>query len=346
MNDNFDFQNNPQEEINMTENEKRSHKKIFSRLGLAFFVYIVLSQGLSIVAGALIGTYAPKLLGGYDFALIISSVIQYLIAFPVLYFMVRTIPASAPLGEQIGTKKFLKYGAVCMFFMYVGSYISTFLMTNIGSLLGEMPENSIDTLMDNTNIYLSMLIVGLIGPIFEELMFRKLFIDRLTPYGEAIAVIFPSLMFGLFHGNLYQFFYAFLLGIIFSYVYVKTGKIIYSIILHMFINLFCGVLPSAVFSMLDYEELLELAAAGQITEEYVAANMFPLSLFMIYTYGMLAMVGVGLFIFLRNVKNIRVNKGEVRFPKGAGAEVMFFNLGTVALITACLVLIALNTFSV
>ena len=127
MNDNFDFPNNPQEEINMTESEKRSHKKIFSRLGLAFFVYIVLSQGLSIVAGALIGTYAPKLLGGYDFALIISSVIQYLIAFPVLYFMVRTIPASAPLGEQIGTKKFLKYGAVCMFFMYVGSNISTFL---------------------------------------------------------------------------------------------------------------------------------------------------------------------------------------------------------------------------
>jgi membrane protease YdiL (CAAX protease family) len=324
----------------------KSHKKIFSSLGFAILVYVAISQALSIVAGIIIGVFAPKALMGYDFALVLSSVIQYIIAFPVFCFMMRKIPASAPVGEQLGVKKILKYGAVCMFFMYVGSYISTFLMTNVGSLLGEMPENSIDTLMDNTNILLSVLIVGLIGPIFEELMFRKLLIDRLTPYGDVIAIFFPSLMFALFHGNFYQFFYAFLLGVIFSYIYVKTGKIIYSTILHMFINLFCGVLPSAVFSMLDYEELLELAAAGQITEEYVAANMLPLALFVIYTYGMLAMVGVGLFIFLRNIKNVHINKGAVRFPKGTGAEVIFFNLGTIAFIGLCIVLIALNTFSV
>lgn len=346
MNDNFDFSNDSQNPINMTDSEIKSHKKIFSKIGIAFLLYIVISQGLSILAGSLIGTFAPDTLGGYDFALILSSIIQYAIAFPVLYFILRTVPSTKPVGERVGIKKLLKYGVVCMFFMYVGSYISTFLMTNIGSFLGEMPENAVDTVLNNTNIFLSILIVGIIGPIFEELMFRKLFIDRLTPYGETVAILFPSLMFGLFHGNLYQFFYAFLLGIAFSYVYVKTGKIVYSIILHMFINLFCGVLPSAVFSMIDYNELMELAVAGQITEEYVAANMLPLMLFMIYTYGMLAMVGIGVFVFLKNIKNIHINKGEVKFPKGVGSDVMFFNVGTVSLIAICLVLIALNTFSV
>lgn len=346
MNDNFNFPNDSQNQINMTDSEIKSHKKIFTRIGLAFLSYIVISQGLSILAGSVIGTFAPEILRGQDFVLVLSSVIQYLVAFPVLCFLLRSIPKREPAGTRVGVKKFLKYGVVCMFFMYVGSYISTFLMTNIGSLLGRMPENAVNNLLDNTNVFLSVLIVGIIGPIFEEIMFRKLFIDRLMPYGEVVAILFPSLMFGLFHGNLYQFFYAFLLGMIFSYIYVKTGEIIYSIALHMFINLFCGVLPSAVFSMLDYNELMELVSTGALTEEYVSANMFPLLLFIVYTYGMLAMVGIGLFVFLRNIKNIHVNKGEVKFPKGVGSDVVFFNAGTIALIAVCIILIALNTFAV
>jgi membrane protease YdiL (CAAX protease family) len=218
-------------------------------------------------------------------------------------------------------------------------------MTIIESSIGRMPENSLDTLLDNSSVLVSALIVGIIGPIFEELMFRKLFIDRLTPYGEAVAILFPSLVFGLFHGNLYQFFYAFLIGMIFSYIYVKTGKIIYSTILHIFINLFCGVLPSLIFKMLDYNDLLELVASGMLTEEYVSANVLPLLLFMLYTYGMLIMVGIGLFVFLKNIKNIYINKGKVRFPKGVGADVMFFNVGTIALIASCILLMAYSIFA-
>ena len=113
----------------------------------------------------------------------------------------------------------------------------------------------------------------------------------------------------------------------------------------MFINLFCGVLPAAIFSMLDYEKLIEIVSNGAITEEYVMANLLPLTLFVIYTYGLLALVGIGMFVFLRNIKNIHINKGDVKFPKGTGGEVMFFNVGTILLIASCLLLIAYSTFA-
>ena len=344
MNNDFNFSNGPQNEITMTDEEKKSHKKVFSRLGFAFFAYMAISQIMSYAAGYVIAWINPDLFNNADFLFIVSSAIQYLIALPALYFIIRSMPKRAPMQTPVGAKRFLKYLLVGMFFMYVGNYISTFLMSGVEKLLGSAPENAVNELLNSTNIILSVIIVGIIGPICEELVFRKLFIDRLTPYGEAVAIIFPALMFGLFHGNLYQFFYAFFLGVVFSYIYVKTGKIIYSTVLHMFINLFCGILPTVVFSMLDYEELMNMVLNGAITEEYINANIFPLILFMVYTYGMLAMVGIGMFIFLRNIKNIYINKGEVRFPKGTGGDVMFFNVGTILLITSCILLMAYSTF--
>jgi membrane protease YdiL (CAAX protease family) len=153
-------------------------------------------------------------------------------------------------------------------------------------------------------------------------------------------------MFGLIHGNLYQFFYAFLLGVAFSYIYIRSGKIIYSTLLHMFVNLFCGVFPAYILTMFNYEEFLQLMAEGKVTEEYINANMLPLILLMAYEFIMLAMVGVGVYHFTKNLRNIRINKGKVRFSKGMGAEIMFFNIGTILLIAYCVIMIAVNTFTV
>ncbi len=349
MNENFnDFNNseNNQNEILMSESEKKAHKSIFSKLCFAFLFYLVFVNGLSIVATFVINYIDPALLENYNFFMIFSSVIQYAIGFPLLVIILRKIPASAPQKSALGTKGFLKYAVVSMFFMYVGNYLSQMVMMYMESLLGFVPENSLDSMFDSTNIWIAALIVGIIGPIVEELMFRKLFIDRLTPYGELIAILFPSLMFGLFHGNLYQFFYAFFLGVAFSYIYVKTGKIIYSTILHMFINLFCGVLPSFIMSKLDLDEFLTLALEGTITEEYVMANALPLALFGIYEFIVLGMTFVGIFTLTRNLRNISIKRGEVKFPKGTALEVVLFNAGTIALIAVCILIMALNTFMV
>ncbi len=70
----------------------------------------------------------------------------------------------------------------------------------------------------------------------EELIFRKLMIDRLHNYGETAAIVFTALCFGLYHGNLTQFLYAGCVGLFLGYVYCKTGKIIYTMIMHILLN--------------------------------------------------------------------------------------------------------------
>ena len=60
-------------------------------------------------------------------------------------------------------------------------------------------------------------------------------------------IVFSALMFGLFHMNLYQFFYAFLLGLVFGYVYLRTRRLRYTVFMHMSINAIGGVTITALF---------------------------------------------------------------------------------------------------
>lgn len=342
-----------QDFVQMTEPEIKSHKKIFSSLSFYFLAYIVLVQILAIVASFLLKNVNLELLdlGPFNFLLkkgnfeiIFNSVLQYFIAFPVFYLLVRKIPVQKYAPQKVSSTTILKYMLVGILIMYVGNIISQNIMIRLESLLGGYIENDVSNIISESDWYISAIFVGIIGPIVEELMFRKIFTGRLMPYGNIIAILFPSLIFGLFHGNLYQFFYAFALGAVFSYIYVKTGKILYSTLLHTFINLFCGVLPAAIMSMIDQNAFDEALAQGTgAYYAFVAKNILPLILMIIYEIAMFAMLIAGLVILIRNFKKIRLEKGSVRFPKGRGGEVIFFNAGTIALIAVCLILIALNT---
>lgn len=336
-----DFEKKP----SMSKEEMTKHKGVFSKICLAFFIFIISSQLVCTAIYAIISAAAPDLLKNSNFNLILNSVVQYGISFPIFFFFIKKLPASTPSQRSLTVKEFLKLSTIAIFVMEIGNYLSGIILTLLEENLGFLPENGVDTLLSESTVILSLLIVGIVGPIVEEIMFRKLAIDRLLPYGEKIAVFLPAFIFGLIHGNFYQFFYAFFLGVLFSFIYVKTGKIIYSTVLHCFINIFCGVLPAYAISKIDPEELLELVSTGNIPPEYLEQNYAVLSFLSIYGIILTGMLIVGVFTFNRNLFRIRFNKGEITLPKGSGAEIMFFNAGAIALIVICFIIIALNTFT-
>ncbi|MCD7946298.1 MAG: CPBP family intramembrane metalloprotease [Clostridiales bacterium] len=91
-------------------------------------------------------------------------------------------------------------------------------------------------------LLVALLFTVVVAPIFEELLFRRLLLDRLLFLGDWSALLISSLFFGLFHTNLYQFFYATAVGLVLGYIHIMTGEMKWNIGLHMFINFFCGVL--------------------------------------------------------------------------------------------------------
>jgi membrane protease YdiL (CAAX protease family) len=129
-------------------------------------------------------------------------------------------------------------------------------LSQVGSLMG-MPihtgltsipligDNSTDdaladlksSLIIGSDTWVRIITVGILPAIFEELLFRKFMIDRTLRHGEFVSCAMSGIMFGLWHGNFQQFFFAFFLGVLFAFVYIRTGRIIYTMILHASLNL-------------------------------------------------------------------------------------------------------------
>lgn len=85
---------------------------------------------------------------------------------------------------------------------------------------------------------LMILVVGIIGPICEELMFRGIVFHRLKDWVKPqVAIAISALLFGIYHGNVVQFFYATCMGVMLAVIYDKTGTLWISIVAHIAANL-------------------------------------------------------------------------------------------------------------
>jgi len=101
------------------------------------------------------------------------------------------------------------------------------------------------------------LYVAILAPVSEEILFRGAILRSLQPFGKKFAVLASAFLFGMFHGNLIQTPYAFLVGLVLGYVTVEYSMG-WAIFLHLLNNLvlvdmmnrISAMLPTAVGSLL------------------------------------------------------------------------------------------------
>jgi membrane protease YdiL (CAAX protease family) len=87
--------------------------------------------------------------------------------------------------------------------------------------------------------YIVLLLI--FNPIMEEVLFRKLALDKLLVLGEVPAIFISAAFFGLPHAysqGVPQMFGTFVLGLVWAYVRIKTGKLWPCMVLHMLFNLY------------------------------------------------------------------------------------------------------------
>lgn len=100
--------------------------------------------------------------------------------------------------------------------------------------------------------------MAVIPAVSEELLFRKLICGELYGYGTGVSIISSGILFGLMHANAGQLLYATLSGMILAWLYIKSGSVIYPIILH-FINNAVSAL-SVIIAGKSYEKAVRFSA--------------------------------------------------------------------------------------
>ena len=232
--------------------------------------------------------------------------------------------------------------------MFVGSLLGNFLSRIIGNMLGGTLESGLQETLSKTPIWLILLVAVIIGPIVEELVFRKVLIDRLSSLGDGTAIILSALAFGLFHTNFYQFFYAFFIGLILGYLYVKTHNVLYTVSIHITVNFLGSIVTMYITELAEYlEPFQEMLGNGTLTNAYdylfFSLGSFVLSAYTTIQYG-LFLGGVALIIYYAKKGKFKIKTNGFLTPKEK-AKCALCNAGSITFLLLCAVLFILDIIS-
>jgi len=296
------------ENIEAGDNSKlRDYKTVCAKLGLSMCVYFI----CRLLAGGVWYIFA-------DAAEMLGETVYNIINTIVLVVMVYIIPIifSATIFKSFETYKGnykTLYKKPRRLARAMGTFPATFgfghgiaLLTLLASFLitkyiGEPAhiENLLrpPVIEQSTNIagiITMMLLMVVIAPLFEEFWVRGIMYDALKPYGNGIAILISSLLFGLMHGSLYMIFYTTAYGLALGYIRYATDSLFIVTILHAIINTI-GAGALLLISLME------------ITNE---ENRIINTINIIFLLAVLIMVIVGVVVFLSKIPAIRRFKIE------------------------------------
>lgn len=237
---------------------------LFFWLGIAFAVQFILFVSSALIAGAF---------GFSDFdSEIFSKICNYGYAYlpPLVAYglILRRFPVDRPAGSSyVSWKHIISCAAACQGSAYFMIIFGNMFLEWTGLLV----ESTSETTEENMPLFLSILSTVILAPLIEEYIFRRVLLGRLLFLGERTAILISALFFAFGHMSFGTLLYTFAAGLFFGYVYVITGKMRWSLMLHMFSNFL-----TVLFTFLPDSEWVSLLAVALVVGCMIFAFVFLL----------------------------------------------------------------------
>ena len=129
-----------------------------------------------------------------------------------------------------------------------------------------------------------IILMAVIPALVEEFIFRGLFYGTYRKCGVLKGALMSGLVFGLFHLNINQFCYAFVIGVVFAFLVEATGSIWSSVLAHFAINTYSITIIQLLKITGTYDTMQE--AAGETVVQSSSISM-------LLTLAMLLGVSIG-----------------------------------------------------
>lgn len=316
-------------------------KRTFSRIGFALLAFFGAAYAAVFVLELVLQLFfrmTPEEILQPITAMVISSVAMYGVGFPV--FVLVLLPAK-PVPRTAGKVPLSTVAVltlIAFFLMYIGNFVGIFASGLFENFFHFALEESTLELIGSLPWYVVFVFAVVIGPLVEECIFRKWILDRTRVYGEKLAILFSALTFALFHMSIQQFFYAFLIGLVLGYLYVRSGNLLSVWLIHALLNFFGSVVPLLLMQYCNYTELLESvmespdAMLAQMTENPIAFGAV-----LLYSMVNMAMIVLGAILFFRNRRKVYFESAEQALPRDSEATVAFTGIGVILFIALCVV---------
>ena len=306
-----------------------------------YFLGALIIIGVQVAVSMLVLAFAPSLLDNPNLSLLVSMLPTYAIAFPLTSLLIHQVPGVQMKKHDMKPTQLLGAFAISYALMYLSNLAGQFFTNIIGIIKGSPVDDAIADLVSELNPLTAFFVMVLLAPALEEWIFRKLLVDRTIRYGEGTAIFLSGLMFGLFHGNLNQFVYTFLVGAFWAFIYVKTGRLRYTIYLHMALN-FMGSVGSLFF--LGAISTLEGGSSAMNGFHFLLGMLIPLAIVIPYLIVVFGLVISGIVLLVTNWKRFRLISAELFIPKEKRFSVIFLNAGMILYVLFWIIQIVLQLF--
>ena len=131
----------------------------------------------------------------------------------------------------------------------LGGLLLSLALEFLLNLFGGSASETLESATLSMDSFPMFLYVGVGAPITEEIIFRGMMLRSIQPYGKKFAIFVSALIFGLYHANIVQIPFAFMVGLVLGYVAVEYN-IGWAIVLHMFNNLILNDTMARLFNYL------------------------------------------------------------------------------------------------
>ena len=202
----------------------------------------------------LFGAFGFSEYDSYKYTTITWTISSFTIALIIILLLLKNemrnemnLRAPFPYGKVIG------WGLLGVFLAMFAQSFAAKIMELIGLPLVSENTQSIVEMVEMS--ILIMIVPSIIGPILEEIVFRKILFGELAKrFGFFLSSIASSIVFAIVHIDFTHTLVYIGMGLVFCYLYKKTESILAPIIAHMLMNTLVLIVQLNMDKILEWQE--------------------------------------------------------------------------------------------
>ena len=272
--------------------ERMIERKNSSKIGLVIGFAVILLIIFQVLGGIIVSVFLEGISNSITFIsqsniYLILSCFIFVISIYLPYLLLKSyIPKEERKNADEADRKINKESIIqCIKYIIVGipiisiiQMICSFAIEKMGVGVDVTETLGVFNYSGVLSTILIFLQVAILPAIFEELFVRKGIIGVTKRKGAIFVVVVSSLIFATIHMNVSQFIFAFLVGILFGIIRVKTNKLYPTMVLH-FINNGFAIIEALFYDHMIFMQIFTyfnilLNAVGFCLLIYMAYNKF------------------------------------------------------------------------
>ncbi len=198
------------------------------------FIYCIAFVAASILS-LIISSTVDNSTNLYVFLLYLIPQFCYIATTAVIYY-IKKFDFRIISTPSVNPKNYI-FTVIIALGMFLIAVLPNYGIQLLFNKIGTTATVTIPTFTTFSDYFFAILLICILPPIGEELIFRKVLCDSLEGIDQWKIILLSGAFFSLTHYNLAQTFHQFITGCIFAYIYLKTRNLTLPILAHIINNI-------------------------------------------------------------------------------------------------------------